>query len=174
MTLSFGIFPYPPDMSGCMEKSKTQRFLHRLVCGSPVIQKFPKPRFPTFSLNIAAVIHPPLRPLVPPWPLVCHPESSWTKIMSCAPSKKLATRISLFWICAVKLQLTVHLNVWRRTEFFKAQEQNLSTKLCHPGEEFYLIFVLSLILGSERPPTYSAERSEPGHQTSTRINVKTL
>ena len=41
MTLIFGNFPYPPDMSGGMENSQTSIFLHRLVCGNPVIKKFP-------------------------------------------------------------------------------------------------------------------------------------
>ena len=38
MTLIFGNFPYPPDMSGGMENSQTSIFLHRLVCGNPVIK----------------------------------------------------------------------------------------------------------------------------------------
>ena len=40
MTLIFGNFPHPPDMSGGVENSQTSIFLHRLVCGSPGLKKF--------------------------------------------------------------------------------------------------------------------------------------
>ena len=40
MTLTFGNFPHPPDMSGGVENCETEKNLHRLVCGNPVIKKF--------------------------------------------------------------------------------------------------------------------------------------
>ena len=40
MTLIFGNFPHPPDMSGGVENSQTSIFLHRLVCGNPRLKKF--------------------------------------------------------------------------------------------------------------------------------------
>ena len=40
MTLIFGNFPHPPDMSEGVENSQTSIFLHRLVCGNPGLKKF--------------------------------------------------------------------------------------------------------------------------------------
>ena len=50
MTLIFGNFPHPPDMSEGVENCETEKNLHRLVCGSPGLKKFQKPRFSTFGV----------------------------------------------------------------------------------------------------------------------------
>ena len=144
MTLSFGIFPYPPDMSGCMEKSKTQRFLHRLVCGSPVIQKFPKPRFPTFGVFTKYRCRHPSTPAPPGAPLTPG-MSSWVildqnnvlcifKTSSQAPSyaspKLRPSHLLTYLLTGVKCRATSVAKNWQRVFLYSGFARSDYNWLC--------------------------------------------
>ena len=68
-SLGFGFFHTPWHVWGVWKNAKTQSHLVKFGCGSPVIQKFPKPRFPTFFTKYRcrhpSTPAPPGAPLTP-------------------------------------------------------------------------------------------------------------